>query len=66
MRRYVTGMVTGSLVGAVIAGVWLLRRPRRTMAARAWRGARRLAPTMYKVARYGGNRLVHVAKRRLS
>lgn len=36
------------------------------MAGRALWQARRLAPTAYKVARYGGNRLVHVAKRRLS
>ncbi|NMP22485.1 hypothetical protein [Sulfobacillus harzensis] len=62
MKRYVSGMVTGSLMGAVVAGFWLLRRNRRPM----WRQARRLAPSAYRVARYGGSRLVHLAKRRLS
>lgn len=66
MRRYMTGMITGTLVGAVAAGMWLLRRPRRRMYGLAFRGARHLAPAAYRVARYGGNRLVHLAKRRLS
>ncbi|MCL5115571.1 MAG: hypothetical protein M1272_00235 [Firmicutes bacterium] len=66
MKRYVTGMVTGTLVGAVVAGVWLLRRPRRGMYGLALRQARRMAPAAYRVARFGGNRLVHMAKRRLS
>lgn len=65
MRRYVTGMVTGTLVGAVVAGIWLLRKPRTQRYGRAWRQARYLAPVAYKVARYGGNRLVHLAKRRI-
>lgn len=66
MKRYVTGMMTGTLVGAVVAGFWLLRRPRHPMARMAFRQARRMAPTAYRVARYGGGRLVHMAKRRLS
>lgn len=61
MKRYVTGVLTGTLVGAVVAGVWLLRRPR----SRIYRGAQWLGPTAYKVARHGGHRLVHMAKRRL-
>lgn len=66
MRRYITGMVTGTLVGAVVAGFWILRRPRRSLYGRAAHQARHLGPTAYKVARYGGNRLMHLAKRRLS
>lgn len=67
MKRYMKGMVTGGLMGAVVAGVWLLSRPRRApMTRMAWRGARKMAPTAYNVARYGGTRLVHMAKRRLS
>lgn len=66
MRKYVTGMVTGTLVGAVMAGIWLLRRPRQKFYGSAFRQARRLAPAAYRVARYGGGRLVHLAKRRMS
>lgn len=66
MRRYVTGMVTGTLVGAVVAGVWLLRRPRARIYGRALHQASHLAPTAYRVARYGGSKLMHMAKRRLS
>lgn len=65
MRRYVTGMVTGTLVGAVVAGVWLLKRPRARFYRHAFSQAGRLAPVAYKVARYGGNRLMHLAKRRI-
>lgn len=65
MKRYVTGMVTGTLVGAVMAGVWLLRRPRQRMYGMAIRQARRIPPAAYRVARYGGSRLVNLAKRRL-
>jgi hypothetical protein len=66
VKRYMTGMVTGTLVGAVVAGIWILRRPRRTLYGRAYHQARHLAPAAYKVARYGGTRLLHLAKRRLS
>ncbi|PSR24195.1 MAG: hypothetical protein C7B45_00420 [Sulfobacillus acidophilus] len=59
-------MLTGTLVGAVVAGFWILRRPQRRFYGRTVRQARRLAPVAYKVARYGGTRLVHLAKRRLS
>lgn len=53
-------MVTGALVGAVVAGVWLIRksRPRNPL----WRAARELGPTMSKV-RTQGMRLV---RRRMS
>ena len=66
MRRYVTGMVTGSLMGAVVAGFWLLRRTQRRPSARAMRQIRQFGPAAYKVARYGGTRLVRLAKRRIS
>ncbi len=65
MKRYVTGMVTGTLVGAIVAGVWLLRSPRGGLYRRAIRRAQFIGPAAFKVARYSGNRLVHLAKRRL-
>lgn len=64
MKRYVSGVVTGGLVGALLTGVWLLKRPRSSMYRMAFRQARHMAPTAFKVARRGG-RLVHMAKRRL-
>ena len=56
MKRYVTGMVTGTLVGAVIAGYWLLKRPKAAAAQVAWRQARRIAPAAFRVAKSGGRR----------
>ncbi|MCY0877762.1 MAG: hypothetical protein OWU84_02280 [Firmicutes bacterium] len=65
MKRYVRGMVTGTLVGAVVAGLWLLGRPRRRIYPVAMRQARRFAPLAYHVARAQGHRLLRVAKRRM-
>ncbi len=65
MKRYVTGMMTGAMVGAIAAGVWLLKRPRGHLYRRAFRQAERFGPAAYKVARYSGNRLWHLAKRRI-
>lgn len=61
MKRYVTGMMTGALVGAVMTGMWLLKRPRVNVYRSAYRQARRWAPKAARVARAGLN----MAKRRL-
>ncbi|MCL5972358.1 MAG: hypothetical protein M1499_07335 [Firmicutes bacterium] len=66
MKRYMNGMMTGALVGAVMAGIWLLNRPRPSWAQVAIRGARRMGPRAWKVARTGSKGLVHMARRRLS
>jgi len=60
VKKYVNGMVTGALVGAVVAGVWLIRksRPRNPL----WRAARELGPTMSKVRTQG----MRLARRRMS
>lgn len=63
--KYLTGMVTGALMGAVMAGIWLLRRPRSSVYRLAWRGASQMAPKAWKVAKVGGRELIHFAKRRL-
>lgn len=63
--KYVTGMITGVLVGAVMAGVWLITRPRPSVYRLAWRGASQMAPKAWKVAKVGGRELIHLAKRRL-
>ncbi len=60
MKKYVNGMVTGALVGAVVTGFWLIRRsrPRHPML----RAAQQLGP---KMARVGSDGL-RFAWRRLS
>ncbi|MDA8193938.1 MAG: hypothetical protein M0Z53_08070 [Thermaerobacter sp.] len=66
MRRYMTGIVTGAMMGAVVAGMWLLKRPgRSTFYRTAIRQARRVAPRMVRFAKTGSRRVVHLAKRRL-
>lgn len=60
-----SGVMTGALVGAVMAGVWILNRSQPNLYQRAFRQAKRLAPTAYRVARVGGRELVHFAKRRM-
>ncbi len=65
MRKYVSGVVTGALVGAVMAGVWILRRPGAGAYRKAWRGASHAAPKAWKAARASGRGLIHLAKRRL-
>ncbi|MCL4494988.1 MAG: hypothetical protein M1294_09285 [Firmicutes bacterium] len=65
--KYVTGMVTGALVGAVMAGVWLLRKTDSGSVYRlAWRQARHMTPKAWRAAKVGGRELFHMAKRRLS
>lgn len=64
MKRYMSGIVTGALVGSVMTGVWLLNRPRPSLARLAIRSARRVGPKAFRVAKTSG-RLVHMAKRRL-
>ncbi|MBX5466489.1 MAG: hypothetical protein K6U14_03215 [Firmicutes bacterium] len=63
MRRYVTGMMTGALVGAVMAGVWLLR-PRPPMYRRVWRQANAWAPKAVRWARRG-SRWAGAVRRRM-
>lgn len=53
------GMMTGALVGAVVTGVWLLRRGRRPRGI--WRAARWVAPRVGRVGAQG----VRFARRRL-
>lgn len=65
MRRYVTGMLAGALVGVVTAGVWLLARPQPGLYQAAVRRARRLGPRAMTMARIGGRTLTYLAKRRL-
>ena len=65
MKRYMTGMITGSLVGAVIAGYWLMKRAKPQAYQMVWRQARRWAPAAVRVARSGGRRAWAVARRRL-
>lgn len=65
MKRYMNGVVTGALVGAVMTGLWLLNRPRPSLARMAWRSARRVGPKAFRVAK-SSRHLVHLAKRRLS
>ncbi|AUW93486.1 MAG: hypothetical protein C7B44_10970 [Sulfobacillus thermosulfidooxidans] len=65
MRKYMSGIVTGALVGAVMAGVWILRRPATGTYRKALRSASHVAPKAWKAARAGGRGLVHLAKRRL-
>ena len=52
MKRYMNGVMTGALVGAVVTGVWLMQRKRSRRAM--WRVARQLGPRM---ARLGANGL---------
>lgn len=60
MKKYVNGMVTGALVGAVVTGVWLIRRGRSRHSM--WRTARQLGPKMARVGSQG----LRFARRRLS
>ncbi|MCL6562346.1 MAG: hypothetical protein K6U87_05005 [Firmicutes bacterium] len=63
MRRYVTGMMTGALVGAVMAGVWLLRRPQPSVYRAMWRKANAWAPKAVRWARRGSRWAVSVRRR---
>ncbi|MCL4352807.1 MAG: hypothetical protein M1318_09215 [Firmicutes bacterium] len=64
--KYLSGMLTGTLVGVVMAGVWLLRKPNSRRVYRlAWRSASRMAPKAWRAAKAGGREVVHMAKRRL-
>ncbi len=60
MKKYVNGMVTGALMGAVVAGVWLIRRnrPRNSLL----RTARQLGPKMAHIGSSG----MRLVRRRLS
>ena len=59
MKRYVNGVMTGALVGAVVTGVWLLRRSRPRPSI--WRSARQLGPKMARLGHQG----VRVVQRRM-
>ncbi len=64
--KYVSGMITGALVGAVMTGVWLLRKPTsRNLYGLAWRSATLMAPKAWRVAKARGREVFHMAKRRL-
>jgi uncharacterized membrane protein len=52
-----TGMLTGALMGAVMAGVWLLRRPPQPMMRRALASAGRLGPRAARMVRQVRRRL---------
>ena len=60
MKKYVNGMVTGALVGAVVAGFWLIRKRRSRYPL--WHRARELGPKMARAGAQG----MRLAKRRLS
>lgn len=64
--RYVSGMVTGALVGAVMAGMWVVRKSERPLFRRALQGARRYGPGAFKIAQKGTRNLLHFAKKRMS
>ncbi len=52
MKRYINGVMTGALVGAVVTSVWLMQRKRSHRAR--WRVARQWGP---RIARLGTNGL---------
>lgn len=63
MKRYVSGMMTGALVGAVMAGFWLLRRRRASWSRLAWNAAKGVAP---QAIRYIAKETPRMVKRRIS
>lgn len=65
MRRYVSGLMTGALMGAVVAGVWLLKRPRQSVYRLAWKSMRGAGPQAWEIIRRG-SRLARATKRKIS
>jgi hypothetical protein len=65
VKRYMTGAVTGALVGAVLAGYWLLNRAPKRSARNLFQPVARWGPSAYRVARRSGRRLIGVARGRV-
>jgi hypothetical protein len=65
VKSYVRGLLAGAVLGAVAYNV-VRRRiapPRRMMARWAWRAGRDLTPRAVRLTRYGGRRLLRIARR---